>query len=192
MDVDRLIAPVLPTGWEALATLAAVAGVVAGMARVAWLPTRERNAGYRVRVGVFPRARYQAPVLVPLLLGAFGVASLGGTVVGAIGPLAALVVVLSLPMRYTVTPNGIGLGRRAPRRWTEFAGARRRAGRVYLQPFAGSRGMVVWLPRDRDDDDLVATLRRRMRECHRGAASSDPLPARAVDPTPNAKPVWTV
>ena len=163
---------------EATTTLIAATCLLIAIARLN-LPFAHRPTGPTVRVvrlGLLPRVRFHAPVIVPFL-----VISLVGSIMGwwsatvDLLSLMVLIAILMLPMAYTVSDQGLMLGRRRPRRWTEFAGVRRRSGRVWLQPLAGGQGMDFWLPLDHDDDELVASLRRRMRECHRGAFTADPV-----------------
>ena len=75
---------------------------------------------------------------------------------------------LAMPVAYTLTPQGIALGRTPPRRWTEFAGVGRRRWGVRLQGTAGGRGMTVWLSGGRDDDAFVLLLRKLVRGSYQG------------------------
>lgn len=86
---------------------------------------------------------------------------------------------LAMPVAYTLTPQGIALGRTPPRRWTEFGGVSRQRWGVRLQGVAGGRGMRVWLSGGRDDDAFVLLLRRLVRGSYQGW----------VDPAPEAASV---
>ena len=115
---------------------------------------------------------------------------------GRIGPLTALVVtgllalLLSLPVRYTMTSRGIRAAWTPFRRWTEFGGVARRRGGVRLQGVAGARPLTVWLSGGRDDDDFVLLLRQLVRGSYKGAARPGcqrPLPR--PDPAAGAGPI---
>jgi hypothetical protein len=80
----------------------------------------------------------------------------------------ALLVVPALPNRYVLTTEGIGVGRAAFRRWTEFGGVSRRPGGIRLGGVAGGRGMTVWLSCGRDDDAFVLVVRRLLRGSYKG------------------------
>jgi hypothetical protein len=87
---------------------------------------------------------------------------------------------LATPVAYTLTPQGIALGRTTPRRWTEFAGVGRQRWGVRLQGVAGSRGMSVWLSGGRDDDAFVLLLRKLVRGSYQGWV--DPAAEDATQP----------
>jgi hypothetical protein len=91
---------------------------------------------------------------------------------------AAVVVLLLLPLRYTLTEGGIALGRTRLRRWSEFAEVERIGGRAVLTPSAGEVPMEVWLPGAPTDDAIEATLRRLVGGESAPAPTPDPSPYR--------------
>jgi hypothetical protein len=106
--------------------------------------------------------------------------AIGAVFLGSLALVAA-------PVAYTLTPEGIRLGRLPLRRWTEFAGVARRRWSVRL-PGVGARGMTVWLSGDRDDDEFVLLLRQLVRGSYQGwidpgagdATDLGPDPARGL------------
>ncbi len=150
-------------------------GVVLARGR-AWLPWTERPRGALIR-------RVPLPLLARLRMHGVPAALLlaeatAGWAFGLLPPvsiaLVALTVVgfLLLPAAYTLTSEGIALGRHGFRRWTEFGGVARRAGGARLQAVGGRRGMTVWLGGSRDDDDFVLLLRRLVRGSYQGYSGS--------------------
>ena len=83
-------------------------------------------------------------------------------------PWVALLVLLCVPVRYTLTTEGIARGRTTLRRWTEFGGVARRPGGARLQGIAGARGMTVWLAGARDADETILLLRQLVRGSYQG------------------------
>ena len=100
--------------------------------------------------------------------------AIAALVLGWIDPLtvaaviALLALLLALPVRYTLTSQGIRAGWTPFRRWTEFGGVARRRGGVRLQGVAGARPLTVWLSGGRDDDDFVLLLRQLVRGSYKG------------------------
>jgi hypothetical protein len=137
-----------------------------------WTPWGERASGNLVRretLSLLGRLRMHGPTAALIFL-----ASVVALFLGWIGPLTALVVVallallLSLPVRYTLTSRGIRVGWRPFRRWTEFGGVARRPGGVCLQGVAGARSLRLWLSGGRDDDEFVLLLRQLVRGSYKG------------------------
>ncbi len=152
-------------------------GLVLGRGRVPW-PWSERPYGTtirRIRLPFLARLRMQAMPSGLLL----ALATAGG-VLGLLSPVSVALVpiiivgFLVLPVAYTVTSEGIAVGGRGFRRWTEFGGVARRPGGARLQAVGGRRGMNVWLGGSRDDDDFVLLLRRLVRGSYQGHAGSVP------------------
>lgn len=137
----------------------------------------------------------------------FGRAASAGLLLVAVGarlgwlalPLAlgfglAFLAVPMLPVRYTLTTQGISLGHAPFRRWTEFGGVARRPGGVRLGGVAGARGMTVWLSGRHHDDDFVLLLRQLVRGSYKGQVEPNdlaapgerraPRPAGAPEPVP--------
>jgi hypothetical protein len=87
------------------------------------------------------------------------------------GPVAATVdtgLLISMPVRYTLTTLGIRAGWTPFRRWTEFAGVSRMPGGARLQGAAGTRDKRIWLSSSRGDDEFVALLRRMIKGAYKG------------------------
>jgi hypothetical protein len=158
-----------------------------------WTPWGERASGSLVNrqsLSLLGRLRMHGPAAIALWL-----ISLVLLMAGRIGPLTALAVtallllLLSLPVRYTMTSRGIRAAWTPFRRWTEFGGVSRRRGGVRLQGVAGARPLTVWLSGGRDDDDFVLLLRQLVRGSYKGSLGPDagaPLaePAAAAGPGP--------
>jgi hypothetical protein len=81
---------------------------------------------------------------------------------------AAAVALLACPVGYTITAQGIAVGRTPLRRWTEFGGLTARNGWIYLQPVAGARGLLIRAPDRATTDELAAELRRLVRDAYKG------------------------
>jgi hypothetical protein len=98
---------------------------------------------------------------------------------GWVGPYTVLIVtgllalLFALPVRYTLTSQGIRAGWTPFRRWTEFGGVARRPGGVRLQGVAGAPPLTVWLPGGREDDDFVLLLRQLVRGSYKGQLGPD-------------------
>jgi hypothetical protein len=156
-----------------------------------WTPWGERASGNLVSqqaLSLFGRLRMHGPAALALWLVAIVM-----LVSGRIGwPTALLVTALllllvSLPVRYTMTSRGIRAAWTPFRRWTEFGGVSRRPGGVRLQGVAGARPLTIWLSGGRDDDDFVLLLRQLVRGSYKGQLGPDagaPLPEPAAAPGP--------
>ena len=152
-----------------------------------WVPWGERASGNlvgRQTLSLLGRLRMHGPAaLVVFLL------SIVLLVSGRIGPLTALLVtallalLLALPVRYTMTSQGIRAAWTPFRRWTEFGGIARRRGGVRLQGVAGARPLTVWLSGGRDDDEFVLLLRQLVRGSYKGNLGPEASLA-AVEPVP--------
>jgi hypothetical protein len=154
-----------------IVALIVIAATLALFTRV-WVPWGECASGNlisRQTLSLFGRLRMQGPpaatiFLISAVLLAFG----------KIGPLTFLLVtgllalLLALPVRYTMTSQGIRSAWTPFRRWTEFGGVARRSGGVRLQGVAGARPLSVWLSGGRDDDDFVLLLRQLVRGSYKG------------------------
>ncbi len=81
------------------------------------------------------------------------------------------VAIAALPVRYTITSQGIHVGRTPVRRWTQFAGLSARNGWIFLQPVAGSSGLLVRSPGGEDGEALLAELRGLVRSSYKGESS---------------------
>lgn len=104
-------------------------------------------------------------------------------------PIFGYLVLLTLPLSYQLTTEGIRLGRGTFRRWTEFAGARRFRGGAILQGANGRRGMRVWLSRTRGDDEFLLQIRRAIRDAYQGGREDTvPVTPTSVDHPDRAMP----
>ncbi|MGC4107461.1 MAG: hypothetical protein QM753_14150 [Thermomicrobiales bacterium] len=83
-------------------------------------------------------------------------------------PLLTYLLLIALPISYTLTSEGIRLGYGTFRRWTEFAGAIRYRGGAKLQGANGRRGMRIWLGGARGDDEFLLVVRRAIRDAYKG------------------------
>lgn len=164
--------------------LAALALYIASLVR----PWRIRERGPVIRreaVTLLGRMRMLwRPLLLLVLLATAGwwagLVSGWAVVALVVGSLAFL----AMPVSYTLTPEGIRLGRQPLRRWTEFAGVARRRWSVRLQGIGGGagRGMTVWLSGDREDDEFVLLLRQLVRGSYQGWIDPDAEDAPAIGP----------
>ena len=168
---------------------AVLAGLVVLFGRV-WMPWVDGPRGdvvHRERLSPFGRLRMHAPppmLLLALTVVGWAVGQIPGAVVALVS--VAIAVLVALPVRYTLTTDGIAVGRTPFRRWTEFGGVARRRGGVQLQGVAGARGMRVWLSGSRGDDEFVLLLRRLVRGSYKGhigpAVGAAPSTERVDDP----------
>ena len=167
-----------------------IAAALALFLRV-WIPWGERASGNlvsRQTLSLLGRLRMHGPAALALWLIAIVL-----LIAGRIAPLTALIVtgllaiLLSLPVRYTMTSRGIRAAWTPFRRWTEFGGVARRRGGVRLQGVAGARPLTIWLSGGRDDDDFVLLLRQLVRGSYKGQLGPDagaPFPEPAAAPGP--------
>jgi hypothetical protein len=118
--------------------------------------------------------RFNAYAFVALLL----LGAVGGWLSPAFEVLVTglALVALNLPVRYTLTDEGIGLGRTSPRHWTEFSAVNLRPGRARLKGADDWRDMEVWLPRSGQDADVVAIARQRIAAARSGSLRPAPGP----------------
>jgi hypothetical protein len=156
-----------------------------------WIPWGERVSGNLVRrepLSVLGRLHMHGPAVALLF-----VVSVVLLAMGWIGPLVVLVVtgllalLLALPMRYTLTSQGIRAGWTPFRRWTEFGGVARQRGGVRLQGVAGARPLTVWLSGGRDDDEFVLLLRQLVRGSYKGQLGPE-TGVSMSGPAPGASP----
>lgn len=81
---------------------------------------------------------------------------------------AVWLVMLSIPISYTLTTVGIRTGRGRFRRWTEFAGVRRSASGALLQGGPRSSSYSIFLSGNREDDEFVLTLKNLIQDSYKG------------------------
>jgi hypothetical protein len=88
-----------------------------------------------------------------------------------LAPLVSAILLIAIPANYTLTDQGIRLGRSSFRRWTEFGGVRRARGGARLPPVSGVRGMHIWLSGSRGDDEFLQVIRTLIRNAYKGSNS---------------------
>jgi len=151
--------------------VALVLALLACLARV-YLPGVGPPPGEIIRREAAPllaRLRlHAAPVGAVLLLAGAAVVSGRASLASGLLVLAGAALLVGLPVRYTITSEGIRLGQTRFRRWTEFGGVARRPGGARLQGVSGARGLTVWLAGSRDADETILLLRRMVRDAYKG------------------------
>lgn len=83
-------------------------------------------------------------------------------------PILSTVLLLAIPVKYTITDQGIRLGWTGFRRWTEFAGVRRTRFGARLLGVHRKRGMNIWLSGSRGDDEFLHFLRQSQKNAYKG------------------------
>jgi hypothetical protein len=89
-----------------------------------------------------------------------------GTIGQWINPLSLLLtiactmLILAVPVRYSITKSGIILGRTPICRWEEFSSLEQRSAHVHLNGTGDWRPLNVWLPRPPEDAEVIALMRR--------------------------------
>jgi hypothetical protein len=83
-------------------------------------------------------------------------------------PVVSSILLLVIPVRYTITDRGIRLGWTEFRRWTEFAGVRRTPFGAQLVGMSGHRRLNIWLSGSRDDDAFLHFLRQSLKNAYKG------------------------
>jgi hypothetical protein len=133
--------------------------------RDAMIPAFKVPLRARIRI-----QRFNAYVFVGLMI----LAAIGGWLSAPfeLFALALAMIVMLLPVRYTLTDEGVVLGRTAVRRWVEFSGMELKPGHVRLKGAGDWRDMEVWLPRSGEDDAVIALLRRRTAASRVGGSAS--------------------
>ncbi len=100
-------------------------------------------------------------------------------------PVVSNILLIALPVNYTLTDVGIRLGYTGFRRWTEFTGVRRAAGGARLVGLQRKPGMHIWLAGDRRDDEFIQFLRQTVKNAYKGTTTTViPFP---VDRTGSAR-----
>lgn len=108
---------------------------------------------------------------------------------GLLAPLISGVLLLAIPVNYTLTTVGIRLGLKRFRRWTEFAAVRRSPGGARLIGVQRSRGLHIWLSGSRGDDEFLHFLRETVKNAYKGGRiTSFPAPDRLTGHIPEAGP----
>lgn len=135
-------------------------------------PIHKAVEGNTIRVASLPLLAKIRMHLVPSLLAlaiAIGLTATDNLPWWAlIVPIVSTVLLLSIPINYTITDAGIRLGWSAFRRWTEFAGVRRTRFGARLLGVSGERGMNIWLSGSRGDDEFLHFLRQTQKNAYKG------------------------
>lgn len=99
-------------------------------------------------------------------------------------PVISGVLLVLIPVRYTLTDTGIRLGWAKFHRWTEFAAVRRAPGGARLVGAQRSRGFHIWLSASRGDDEFLHFLRETVRNSYKGARiTTFPTPVPSATPS---------
>jgi hypothetical protein len=106
-------------------------------------------------------------------------------------PVVSDVLLIAIPVKYTITDQGIRLGLGAFRRWTEFAGVRRAPGGARLQGMQRQPGLHIWLSGSRGDDEFLQFLRQTIKDAYKGKSSVIPFPVNRIHPSTEGKPIAT-
>lgn len=83
------------------------------------------------------------------------------------------ILLVSIPVSYTITDQGIRLGKSSFRRWTEFAAVRRAPGGARLIGVPKARGMHIWLSGSRGDDEFLLFVRQTLKSAYKGTYASN-------------------
>lgn len=145
--------------------------IIAAWSRVA-RPGRHSIPGgivHDVRLPILARMRMHAApgafiIIAALLMWLLWALPAWGVLIAAL----TMVLLILVPVRYTLTTVGIRLGWTPFRRWTEFAGVSRAPGGARLQGAAGARGMRIWLSASLGDDEFVLLLRQMITGAYKG------------------------
>ena len=156
-------------------TTAAIALVILAVSQIycPWTSEPSGDVVRRFRLPLWARLRLHSL----WLLGAGILVGLAALPQVEIGPLpmaivgVGMIAIAALPVRYTITSEGIYVGRTRLRRWTQFAGLSARNGWIFLQPVAGSSGLLVRSPGGEEGDALLAELRGLVRNSYKGESS---------------------
>jgi hypothetical protein len=160
--------------------------VLVGLALVAfrfyqpWTARPEGVVVRRFRVPLMARVRLQRPN-VYALAGLMILGGAGGWLPPGVQLLiaGATVVLLFIPVRYTLTDQGIALGRTRMRRWSEFEDVECIGGRLLLVPVEGEAAFEVWLPASGEADAIEKQVSMLL-----GATRQQTSPPSAATPHP--------
>lgn len=122
------------------------------------------------------------PASVALALGVYLVMQ-SAMPVWALGfPVVSDVLLLAVPVNYTLTDQGLRLGYGPFRRWTEFTGVRRAPGGARLLGMQRHPGMHIWLSGSRGDDEFLQYLRQTIKQAYKGTRTVIPFPTNRAAP----------
>lgn len=166
-------------------TVAALALVALALGQVyrPWTRPARGTVIRRIRLSPWARVRLHSLWLLGTAI-LVGLAAMPQVTIGTV-PLTILAVgmllLAALPVHYTLTAEGITVGRTPLRRWTQFAGLSVRGDWIYLQPVAGRSGLLVRSPGGAEGKALVTEMRGLVRRSYKGdrtpdaSVSSEPL-----------------
>ncbi|HYJ12463.1 MAG TPA: hypothetical protein VEW66_02670 [Thermomicrobiales bacterium] len=106
-------------------------------------------------------------------------------------PVVSDLLLIAIPVKYTITDQGIRLGLGSFRRWTEFAGVRRAPGGARLQGMHRQSGFHIWLSGSRGDDEFLQFLRQTIKRAYKGNSSVIPFPVDRVHPSTEGDQIAT-
>lgn len=92
-----------------------------------------------------------------------------------LAPILSNVLLVAIPVKYTLTNEGIRLGWTSFHRWTGFAGVRRAPGGARLVGVQRTFGLHIWLSGSRGDDEFLQYLRQTVRNAYQGRANVVPF-----------------
>jgi hypothetical protein len=99
------------------------------------------------------------------------------------------VLLVSVPLRYTLSATGIRRSFGGFRRWTEFAGVERAPGGARLKPLPNTHRAHIWLSGSRGDDDFLQLMRVLIRNAYKGKSDIAVFPGSSVGSSEPADPV---
>ncbi len=143
-----------------------------------------------VTLPLLARIRMHAiPGILALAIGGFLVLDGDLPVWTLVLPIVSDVLLIALPVKYTLTDEGIRLGLGPFRRWTEFTGVRRAPGGARLLGMQRRPGFHVWLSGSRGDDEFLQFLRQTIKGAYKGTGAVIPFPAHRVVSSVAEEPV---
>lgn len=103
-------------------------------------------------------------IVTAVLLAAFDVISR----LWLLAPVVSGILLVGVPLRYTLSDTGIQRSFGAFRRWTEFAGVERARGGARLKPLPNTHRAHIWLSGSRGDDEFLQLMRVLIRNAYKG------------------------
>lgn len=103
-------------------------------------------------------------------------------------PILAGVLLVAVPLKYSVTDKGFCRTFGRFRRWTEFAGVERAHGGARLKPLRKSPPARVWLSGSRGDDEFLQLMRTLIRNAYQGRSELPPFPGETAPEVPEDLP----
>ena len=104
-------------------------------------------------------------------------------------PILSDLLLIAIPVKYTLTDEGIRLGLGTFRRWTEFTGVRRAPGGARLLGMQRRPGFQIWLSGSRGDDEFLQFLRQTIKGAYKGTGAVIPFPVQRLAPPAADDPV---